>query len=61
VKKIAEVRQEHIQECCRVLGMFRRRLREGSMLEEDNESLATVLEWVEEYIVMSQPRANVAP
>ena len=43
--------QNVTQDACRVLGAFRRRLRDHSMTWEDMEDLGDILDWVEEYIV----------
>src|ERR1043166_2095207 len=53
--------EQNCTESCRVLGLFRRRLVEGSMLPEDVRDLVQILEWVEEHIVMARLRAHVAP
>lgn len=53
--------EQNVTESCRVLGLFRRRLVEGSMLPEDVRDLVQILEWVEEYIVMERLGAHVAP
>ncbi len=45
-----EQEREVTLEAIKVLGMYRRRLRAHDMLPEDEDALATVLEWVEEMI-----------
>jgi hypothetical protein len=42
------------QEACRILGMYRRRLREHTMLPADEDDLAGILEWVEEEILETE-------
>jgi len=42
------------RDACRILGMFRRRLREHGLTWQDQEDLADILEWVEEAMIRGQ-------
>ena len=51
MKISAEDQHQIDHEACRILGLYRRRLRSHTMLETDELDLADILEWVEEYVI----------
>jgi len=58
MKRSAEEMHAVTQEACRVLGMYRKALRGRSMLDEDMDRLAEILDWVEECFVTTEEIRN---
>jgi len=54
MKPSAEDLHAITQDACKILGMYRRRLRAHEMLPADEDDLAGILEWVEEEILETE-------
>ncbi len=55
MKNLSEAQHSVTQEACRILGLYRRRLRAHEMLPGDEADLADILEWVEDYVITQDP------